>query len=280
MLDKLLSRPVPKGDPRHQERRDVRQKARAFKAAALVGQGKIQDADTVFLNVLREDPFYELPPGEFPSPVQDRFIEVRRQNHEELERLKQAIMRKRQLDVEELAKIAKLKREREEKLEAMAAEEKLVEVRSRLVAMVPFGVGQFHNGDWGLGGFFLGSEVVMIAGAITTAAIFQHDVEDFVRECTGPIPREIVDPSGEARDCDAGQTKLEALRVANWLFIGSAFSLIVAGIIEAQVSFTPQTIIQKKRPIPPRIKDPPPLTIEPSGGVSDTGFFLGVRGRF
>lgn len=278
MLDKLLSRPVPNEDVR---RIEVRRKGRVYYSAALVGLGKIQEADGIILTHLRDDPFYELPPDEFPGAVRDRFIEVRRQNHDELERLKQVKMQKRQRDVEEVARIAKLKREREERLEAMAGEEKIIEKRSRLVAMVPFGVGQFQNDDIGLGIFFLSSQVVMIGGAITTAAIFQNNVDDFVRACTGPLPRETI-PEGETDEvvCDEAETQLQALRVANWVTIGSAFALIVSGIIEAQVSFTPQTIIRRKRRIPPRIKDPPPVTIEPTGGVSDTGFFLGVRGRF
>jgi hypothetical protein len=125
---------------------------------------------------------------------------------------------------------------------------------------------------------FRSAEVALLGGHVATGAVSQSDVQDFLRECTGPLPREQVDPEDPA-DCEAGQTKLQALRIANWTTLGAAFATMIAGIIEAQVNFEPETSVTRKRAIPPRI-DEPPITIEPTGGATDSGFYLGVRGRF
>jgi hypothetical protein len=168
---------------------------------------------------------------------------------------------------EELAKrvAAQKAREAEEKwiaeLEKQAAEEKHVQPNSRWIAMVPFGVGQFQNGNVPLGAVFAVSEALLGTASLVSIVIFNK----LVSTDTSQLPSSAYPQLN-------GQI-LTAARVNQVTFAGWA-ALTVAGIVQAQVAFVPERTTTQKRPVPPRPKLTPVAAPVPGGAV------LGISGTF
>jgi tetratricopeptide (TPR) repeat protein len=280
LFKKVLDTPILPGTPMAEERHSLYLRARPVYAAALLGLGQADLADEVILAQLRDDPYYKdkIPRG-LPPALTSRFIRVYGAHRAELDALKKSLESNKQNEIEQLEQIRKAKQARLEKLEKLAAEERVIEHNSRLVAMAPFGVGQFQNGDIGLGVFFLAGEVAFIAATIATSAVFQEDNEEFIKNCTGLLSVEPREAGAAPIDCEASEAKLDGLQVANWVTFGSAAVLALVGIIEAQISIETEKVVVKKRAIPPRVKSPP-VEVKPMGGPTDTGFVVGVQGRF
>jgi len=280
LFKKVLDKPIEPGTPRAKERHSLYIRARPIYAAALIGLGQADLADEVILTQLRDDPYYKdkIPRG-LPPALTERFIRVYGTHKAELEALRNSLESNKQSEIEQLEQIRKAKEARLLKLEKLAGEERVIEHNSRLVAMAPFGVGQFQNDDIGLGVFFLAGEVAFIAATIATAAVFQEDKEEFITNCTGLLSVEPREEGVAPIDCVASEAKLDGLQIANWVTFGSAVVLAIAGIIEAQVSIETEKVVVKKRAIPPRVTSPP-VEVRPMGGATDTGFVFGVQGRF
>lgn len=124
--------------------------------------------------------------------------------------------------------------------------------RNRAVALVPFGVGHFYNGNRGIGATFLAAEIIF--GGIGIG-LFAHrrancvqDPETGILECQGPSTSDYV-------------VRNNVEQVFGWAVIGT----LLADVIVAQVMFKPykaQEIRRVKRselkgkdaPPPPRKK--------------------------
>ncbi len=261
LFEKLLKRPLPKDAAERAELEAIFREARPTYAACLVGTGRAEEADAVILRHLRDDPFYELTPGKYPAEVADRFDSVRNQHADELERAKQKILDGRQQALRDRLERKRLAEARLKRIERMAAQLQVVHTRSRLIAAIPFGVGQFQNDDVGLGVFFVSSEVAALTVNIVTGAI------------GGELRR--VRCSIDDLDCDEVRSQYSMLQTTSWISLGAAVSLIAAGIIEAEVSFKGTVTEYQQRPIPA------PIKVEPDVGTTDTGgLYIGVRGTF
>src|SRR5256885_62700 len=107
-----------------------------------------------------------------------------------------------------------------------AAEARPSGPRARVIAALPFGAGQFQNGDVALGAFFAAGQVVLggvsIATALLVSALASRDV------------------SRRPVDVAALNDRLRTTATVNRLAFAGWASLAVAGVIEAQVSLTPQ----------------------------------------
>ena len=263
-----------KADPETEEgkrRLQIYLTARPMYATCLVALQDIEGADAVILDQFRANPFYELPAAQYPQAVSDRFIDVSTRNRTLIESWKKAMIRTQQIEAAERARIEQARRERLERLEQMAAEEKVVTSRTRLLALVPFGVGQFQNDNLGLGVFFATTETLALGTSIVSFII-----SDDIKDTTCP---DIDEQSGLPLDCAALQDQFEAARVVNWVSFGTAIALVVGGIIEAQISFEPNSVEIRKRNIPPPVE----MDIKPDGGTTPTGgawFTLQLRGKF
>ena len=268
MLRALLAKPIDAADPEAEDKRRIYLKARPYLAAALVGLGRVDEADEVVLQQLLDDPFYKLPPGKFPDAVGDRFIQVKARHRDAIKKRQQEILRQRQEQMADQAELRRLRQERLDKLEKMAAEETIIENRSRLVAAVPFGVGQFQNDDTGLGIFFATSETLAV-GSTIVSAIIADEVKNFDPDlCDTPDP----DNPGKSYDCSGLTERFEVAQTVNYISFGTSLALIIAGIIEAQVSLEEVVVSKRKRKIPP--------PVEIKAGPTETGFFFGLQGRF
>jgi tetratricopeptide (TPR) repeat protein len=251
--------------PRFLKDGNLRKQARPLYAASLVALGRNDEADEVFTTLLREDPFYQPAPGLFPQQVTDRFIAVRARMRQELEELaRKSLEEKQRRELErEQARVAEAKRITE--LEKLAREEQVVTTRSRWIAMLPLGAGQFQNGDNALGWFFAVSEVLTTPASIVSGAIATN--YSTVR-CDQPTE------DSATVVCDKLESYFITARTVNWVSFGTTATLAIAGIIEAQASFEDETTEVRTRDLPPALK------VKPQATVSPQGFMLGIRGTF
>ncbi len=148
-----------------------------------------------------------------------------------------------------------------DEMERLASTETLYPQRSRVIAAVPFGVGQFQNGDTGLGIFFLSSELVFATGALVSGAWYADLVS-----CSTETPQ-CADANGLAADFDEIQRQTKTLQIVNWTSMGLLAAAILSGIIEAEVDFRPGPPTTRKRKVRPR----PPKPVPPSPSVTLNG---------
>jgi hypothetical protein len=216
---------------------------------------KEDKAKQEFVLILQKRPDYELDPVVEPAKAVAFFNSVR---SEQAERL--AAARKRQLEDEELAR---KEAERKRAIERAKAEriyvEKQVIRRSRLVAMLPFGVGQIQNGQRGKAIAFGVSEALL--GGLSLSCWIA------VRE---------VFPAFKVADNQVvlAQT-LQGLQIG----AGVAFwAVVIWGIIDAQVKLVPETIILRDLDKKPQKKASLKMFIAPT--VAPGLYGLGVGGTF
>lgn len=237
--------------------------ARAYRAATLVELDRGAEARAEIRELYLKNPKYQLSPN-FSVKVSDVFVEVRGEVDD--------ILIQKQKEEAERQRRERLEEERRRKqylayvgaLESAASVESVTEERSRWVALVPFGVGQFQNGSDGLGWFFLGSQALAGATSLVAGVI----VMDLAAE-----GRATPD-----RDTEALNQEIDAATAVNRIaFLVWAVST-VGGIAQAQAAFEPGRTSTRKRPLPP--KPPTPSGLEPKVSIGDGVGTVGVGGRF
>ena len=228
---------VREASPGHLQQVD---QARIYLGACLIASGHTEKADQAFREAIRNNPQMRAPDSlVFPQTVVDRFLHVREQlltdiRSEERSRIQEA---------ESHAKEQGAKRTRElqvqAKLRAMAQEQTIVEKNRRWLASVPFGVGQFQNGDNATGGVFLAAEVALAGTCITALVIDEH------------LANKSREPGIDLVELRA--KRLDAYRVivaSSWGFLGVA----AGGIIHAHWRFVPERVTKRKRLLPPELE--------------------------
>jgi hypothetical protein len=141
----------------------------------------------------------------------------------------------------ERARQAALRREALITLLHQAQEHEVTVPNPELPMFFPFGVGQFVNGDEGLGWTFALSEAFFALASFGTmsAAIY---VDDAFRQMDGRIV--------------AGyDTLLEGLWIANAVSGLVFLVLAVTGIVEARLSWQPTRTVRQRREIAPDVLD-------------------------
>jgi tetratricopeptide (TPR) repeat protein len=237
------------------------ERARAYYAACLIALGRSAEADAEIEKVIRANPVFSPDPVAFPSKVIDRFIEIKSRLKQELESASRA---RAALEQAAKAKAERQQREYIESLQRLASEETVVVRHSRWVAMIPFGAGQFQNGQEGLGYAFLVAESALAVASAASFVVYNGLIADV----SSKLGKEPIDfPNFESKlntAFDVNQYSNAALAV-----------VALAGIVHAQLTFVPEVQETRFRPLPP---PPPPLT--PKVGAGPSGFFLGLGGRF
>lgn len=220
--------------------------ARMIRGASDMYLGRIADADAQFERILRANPKFEPDAILFPPGVLDEFRRIR-------EKLEKEAAEKKAGDAN-TKKIAALEAEnvillgRVKALEDYASRYDTVTKRSRVLASLPFGYGQFQNGDPGLGIFFASTEIIALGTA--TVSFFYHQ----------SLPRNPVD-ANEARSA------ADTARVINWIGLGAFVSLAIGGVVQAHISFVPETKETKSRPLPKTLTSFHPVTTQVPGGM-------------
>jgi hypothetical protein len=248
--------------------RNVIETARIYQATCLIGLDKVELANEPLRAAIRANPQMRAPDSlVFPQKVVDRFLKVREELYAELRAAERAQIDKAHREARE-----KQRRESEDwarmlLLERLARQEVVVTKNRRWIAIVPFGAGQFQNGDATLGWIFLGTETVLGAAALTSLAVHSH----LQSEVDRIVARRLDVASGV-------QDRLNdwhlALTLSSYGFIGAA----ALGILQAQLAFVPEVRVVRERKLPDLPQSGVKLRPEVSGGPDRV--FLGVRGTF
>ena len=163
-------------------------------------------------------------------------------------------------------------------LETLASEETVVQTNSRWIALVPFGVGQFQNGQTALGWTFLASESLLVVGSAISQVVDIYNVNQ--------MNDAIASGSTTANGYHA---RAFAAYVATNSFTAGFALVAIAGIIHAQATFVPEHVQVRSRPLPPVSFSPVVVPLlgraAPEGagrgaGATATGALLGVGGWF
>lgn len=216
--------------------------SRKYLAAAYLFVGKRDQATKQFERLLEEDPTYQLDPVAFPREVHALFASVRA--HMQQERQKQEAEQHEQTQ-QQLAQRRKLEEQKKRiaDLERMARNEVVRHEHSRWIALIPFGVGQFQNGDRSLGIGLATTEGLMAATSLTTFFLHQNALNTPLSLLGGCAP-------DKQALCTKLQRRERTYRYLNWASTGLLAGLVVYGIVDAQLRFVPFTETTRKRPLP------------------------------
>ncbi|MGB5313079.1 MAG: hypothetical protein WBN38_13520, partial [Polyangiales bacterium] len=183
---------------------------------------------------------YDIDPVAFPGAVVEAFQEVQAQVTAEVARQNALDEARRQRErAGELEQLIE-EQQRIQGLEELAATETVEKVNSRWIAALPWGIGQFQNGNRKLGIMFAVTESAFLAASIATF-IGHNSLRD-----ENPAPDEI----------ERAQRVEKALRIGNWVSVGALVSFYIAGVVEAEVRFKPTIRSTRQRELPDELQRP------------------------
>lgn len=263
-LHRLLSSDGPR--PLHEP--DVIESARIYHAACLIGSGQNRLADEPLRAAIRQNPQMKSPDSLlFPPPVIDRFLRVRESMFDVIRKAEDERVRRAQELARQQEERARRERVRVAGLERLAQQETVINPKTRWLALVPFGVGQFQNDEKPLGYLFLTSEILLAATTLTTLGVETHLVLATSR--ADKTPQQSINATT--------QNWQTALEVSSYAWLGVS----VIGIIQAQLAFVPEQRQIRKRALPPELRpEPAPVSVAPSAAAVPGGAVFGVSGRF
>jgi hypothetical protein len=123
-----------------------------------------------------------------------------------------------------------------------AAPSRADEATSRWIAALPFGAGQIHRGDIGLGLFFAVGEALLGGTSIAAAATVGE------LSSTAVAPRRPGKPHIDSRALNA---EVSTAVMVNRIAFASWAALTAAGVIEAQVNVGHRSSASRDEPSPP-----------------------------
>jgi hypothetical protein len=204
--------------------------ARMYLGAVLLAEGKKDEASRVFEQLLLEKPDYEPDPLRVSLAAIDLLLDARARLRDKLAALQRA-----KVEAERQKAAARLAL-----LEKLAGEETVVELHSRWIALVPFGAGQFQNGQDVLGGAFLGLELALGLGSGIGAGLTLYDAS----QARAALQRN--DPTASAY-----QSRAQVAALVGDSFVGAFLLSAAIGILHAELTFVPQRTELRKRDVPP-----------------------------
>ncbi|MFT3708296.1 MAG: hypothetical protein QM817_11640 [Archangium sp.] len=160
--------------------------------------GDTKGAQSAFLSLLKVNPDYILDPFAVPPPAIKLFDQVRRDNADALNLVRQQIALRADQEKrakEERERLAREQEERRKKLDQLSGEivVRTIERRSMLVNFIPFGAGQFQQGRVGWGAAFAISEGISAILSIVSYFAIESLYETEPIVITGVLTE---DPSG------------------------------------------------------------------------------------
>lgn len=245
-------------------------RARSYYGLALALLDRKGEAKVAFKELLKQNPTFSPSPAIFPQKTIDLFLEAKSEIERDLTAQALEDQKRKQEETEANQRFL----EYVGQLEVAASSEVVVTERSRWLAAIPLGVGQFLNEDTGLGVMFLSLEVAAIGATIGTE--WSHAL--FSTCGTGQLERAFVCGTAPI-SVPALEETLSQLRVANIVSASLLGALVVAGIIEAQVSFDATVQSTRPRDLPPKPPPPKSLTVSGVPGAPEA-IGLGVVGTF
>lgn len=208
--------------------------ARKYLAATYLYLRRRRDAEFQFEQLLRDHPDSRLDPVTFSSEVIQVFDGVRERLQQD--RAQADAARARAEAARQAALDAARARRQQLLLQLIALAQEEVVVRHELaLALLPYGAGQFQNGNQGLGLFFLATELGL-TGLVAGTAVGAY---------LPPLP-----PRGTVWD----RTPVDVLMAINWIASGTLLVMAAVGIVEALISFRPEQ--RTRRDLPNELLDP------------------------
>lgn len=291
------------------------ERGRLYSASCAVLSGRLDAARGFLKAALDANPLMPTPDSlTFPPPLVGLFLEVR-------EEVQQLILARERDQVERLRKQAERVRAEEEaralrerELIRLAEQEEVRVRASRVIASLPFGAGQFQNGNSTLGTVLLVAEGALAVTAATSAAVLLQLYSDELRQAyPPPLPSE--DESGSSSESSSTSvprgtfTSADAATFRSTFMVMSisttAFGVLAAlGLLEAHLAFQEERVVERRRrplggrfePASPRVGTEAPSTgraaaASPSAGTffesfrplvaaDGSGFFVGGSFRF
>lgn len=197
--------------------------SRKYLGASYLFLGRVKDAEQQFDLLIRMDSAYEMDPLAFPKEVIEAFERARERTNRILE---EAARQRREQEEEARRAEAKEiveKQARMLRIRELATTETVETENSRIVAMIPFGVGQFQNRHDSLG-----TGLVISEGLLAVTSIVSFFLHESLRN---EMPNEADRGDAEAlRD---------GFKLTNWISTGALVALAIVGIADAQLRFVP-----------------------------------------
>lgn len=216
-------------------------------------QDRLQKAQAYFLQLLSIEPDYRLDPFFTPPAAVAFFDEVRTEHEERLAPIReQRRLAKQARAAEEAARRRFLEERRKEQVDAGAGILRVVERRHLPVVFLPFGAGQFQNGQKGAGVTIASIQV----GAGLTSLVSYLIVDRLQGADGGYAPEDLR----TARTFDTVKWASAAVFYLSWVY----------GALDAWAGFEQEVV--HERPLEP--------ALVPSVGVSGDGASVGLSLRF
>jgi tetratricopeptide (TPR) repeat protein len=216
----------------------LRLESRKYLGTSYLFLGKKEQALVQFERLLREDPDYLIDPLAFPEEVLASFEEVRKRLVHEQERARGIREREEQEARRREARRLLQERQQLQLLVDLARAERVEQRRSRWIALIPFGAGQFQNDHDALGiGLAVGQGLLLATHVGTYVA---HQNLRGVRPADEDLQRARVTES--------------TLRLGNQLSLGLFAVVAVVGILDAQIRFKSRVVRERIRPLPPELE--------------------------
>ncbi len=238
---------------------DAMADARMYLAAVLLAEKKTDEAASVLEDLLIQRPDYQADPLRVSLEAVDAFTDAKvrlrdKLNAMQVEKVRRAQEEKAKLEAERQKQALRLAM-----LEKLATSEVVVERHSRWLSIVPFGVGQFQNGQTTEGWIFLTGEGLLAAGTIVAAG-YAYAYEEQAWK---------YHQQGNSSAQSAYSSAAHWAAITDDILAGGLVLTALAGIVHAEATYVPERVEVRKREIPP-------LSLTPV--VGPTG--IGVVGRF
>ena len=245
--------------------------ARMYLAAVLLAQGKREPGAEAFEKLILEDPSFEPDPLSFSGDVINTFFDVRAQLQERIRQQAQNLAR---LEAEKRAHADEERRKQEAwlaRIKQLATEEKITVHNSRVVALLPFGAGQFQNREPVLGWMFLVSESALVLGTMITVPLYIY--------ADGRKNGQGANLEGKAQ---LYKERADTIATVNLSLVGAFAAVAITGIVQANLAYVPEISETKKRELPPQSRLTPILApvARSEGSVIPQGGLVGVGGTF
>jgi hypothetical protein len=237
------------GDTPALTNRSLLLESKKYLAASYLFLGRLAQAEAELERLLRLDPQYILDPLGFPEEVQRLFSQVKTRLDSERRVAEEERRREEERISHAQAERSQTEQQRWLRLTKLAETEHLQEVRTRWVAIMPFGIGQMQNGHGGLGAVLAVSE-----GSLLLVSFISWIVHENLRG-QQPAPSERDDFSLTER----------VSRYTNQVSLGLFGVLAITGIIDAQVRFEGNVDRVRKRELPADLRGSPRLSVNGRG---------------
>lgn len=197
--------------------------------------GNKEAARAAFLRMLSIDPDQVLDPFLVPPPVVDFFDSVRAEAEPEL-----APLRERKKQLKEQDRLADEARRRllAEELIRSGPPSKVILVQEHIYMLnfLPFGVGQFQNGETTKGIIIAVSQVIL--GGVNLGAIFVHNAiaQDASRRCSVSTPTNCSNPPIP----DSDRALLQNIDIVKYLSAGLFWGVYAYGVADSLVHYVPR----------------------------------------